>query len=151
MKPRYANWSRGTGQEAYGSLEEVGGGRRWEPGHGQGSPSHVYGSTGGYAPIVSVTNSLGLVIYATGPAISVVPLPTLNGSSLSKTNLVFTGINAIAGRTNYALMSTNLTLPRSQWTPMATNLWSGNGSFTFTVTNVVSPSVPKRFYMLQVP
>jgi uncharacterized repeat protein (TIGR03803 family) len=115
------------------------------------SPAHVYGSAGGYAPVVVVTNNLGLVIYATGPAISVVPLPTLKSSPLSKTNLIFTGSNGIAGRTNYVLMSTNLTLPRSQWTPVATNVWSGNGSFTFTLTNVVSPTVPRRFYLLQMP
>ena len=115
------------------------------------SPLHNYGSTGGYAPIVSVTNSLGLAIFATGPAISVVPLPTLKGGTLSKTSLVFTGTNGIAGFTNYVLMSTNLTLPRSQWTPVATNIWSVNGSFTVTVTNAVNKAASKQFYLLQVP
>ncbi len=83
------------------------------------SPAHVYGSVGGYAPIVIVTNNLGFTIYASGPAMSVVPAPSIKGSTLSKTNLFITGTNGIAGLTNYVLMSTNLTLPRSQWKPVA--------------------------------
>ena len=48
------------------------------------SPAHVYGSVGGYAPIVIVTNNLGFAIYASGPAISVVPHPASKAARCPK-------------------------------------------------------------------
>jgi hypothetical protein len=83
----------------------------------------------------------------------IVPAASANitGISLSGSNLVINGTNGIFGLTYYVLMTTNLALPGSQWTPVATNVWSANGNFSLTVTNAVSPSVPKQFYLLQVP
>jgi PKD repeat protein len=79
------------------------------------------------------------------------PSPGIAGISLSKTNLVLNGTNGFAGVKYYTLASTNLALPLSQWTPMATNVPGANGNFTLTLTNAVNRTVPKEFYILQVP
>jgi hypothetical protein len=47
------------------------------------------------------------------------------------------------------LTSRNLLLPFSQWTPVATNTPGVSGNFTITVTNTVTNSTPRRFYILQ--
>jgi hypothetical protein len=110
---------------------------------------------GTFAAIIPASPGAGLAwnpltLYTNGilAAIALTP-PTLTSISLSGTNLVINGNNAVSGLTCYVLMSTNLALPRSQWTPMATNVLSLNGSFSLTVTNTVNPSVPKQFYLLE--
>ena len=102
--------------------------------------------------------SFSLVDPATTPgsinlSIDVVPpkpQPAITNFSLSGTNLVLMGTNAVAGGTYYVLMSTNVAQPLSSWTVMSSNLWGGGASFMFTATNAVSPAVPQRFYILQV-
>ena len=79
------------------------------------------------------------------------PSPALTGSSVSQTNLVFSGSNGLAGIKYLVLASTNLALPRSQWTPVATNILGANGNYSFTVTNAVNKTATKEFYLLQVP
>jgi hypothetical protein len=115
------------------------------------NPSHVYSTTGVFSPGLIVTNSLGLTLAASGPAITVYPPLTLAGISLSGTNLMLNGANGVSGLKYSVLASTNLALPLSQWRPLATNTWSANGNFNLTVTNALNPSVPSRFYLLQVP
>jgi uncharacterized repeat protein (TIGR03803 family) len=78
-----------------------------------------------------------------------VPPPNLLGLTLSGTNLVLTGTNALPGETSVTLMSSNLTQPLTNWTPVATNVLNVTGSFTFTATNAVDPKAPRRFFILQ--
>ena len=75
--------------------------------------------------------------------------PTIVGISLSGTNLVINGSNGLSGGTYYTLMSTNVAQPLNQWSPIATNVLSADGNFTITATNAVNPTVPQRFYILQ--
>jgi autotransporter-associated beta strand protein len=75
--------------------------------------------------------------------------PILNGISLSGTNLVFNGTNAVAGRTYIVLTTTNLIQPLNQWLPVATNVPSVSGNFTFTATNAFNASSAQQFYLLQ--
>ncbi len=79
------------------------------------------------------------------------PFPSLAGLRLTGNNLALNGVNGVSGETYYLLMATNLALPASQWTPVATNVWNTNGNFSLTITNAVNRSVPKGFYLLQVP
>jgi PKD repeat protein len=127
----------------------------WSFGDGSKStnqnPAHAYTTVGGFSPGLVVTNSLGLTLAASGPSITVPPPPAITSISLSGTNLLLNGANAVSGLTFYVLASTNLALPLSQWTPVSTNLWSANGRFNLTVTNAVNPRVPQLFYLLQVP
>ena len=74
---------------------------------------------------------------------------SVSSIELSGTNLLLNGINGVSGGTYCVLMTTNLTLPLSQWTPVSTNVLSARGAFTITVTNTVSRSIPRRFYILQ--
>jgi hypothetical protein len=115
------------------------------------NPAHAYRATGIFSPGLTVTNSLGLTLAATGPVITVYPPLTVTGMSLSGTNLTLKGANSIFGLTYSVLAGTNLVQPLSQWTPLTTNTWNGNGNFMLIVTNALNPSVPKRFYLFKVP
>ena len=75
--------------------------------------------------------------------------PDIASFSLSGTNLVLNGTHGLSGGTYYVLTSTNLVQPLSQWMPVATNVLSASGNFTITVTDAVTPSLPQRFYILQ--
>jgi autotransporter-associated beta strand protein len=78
------------------------------------------------------------------------PKPVITTTTiLNGTNLVFSGTNGTVGATYYVLTSTNLVLPLSSWTPIFTNTFITGGAFS--VTNLISPSVPQRFYLLYVP
>jgi hypothetical protein len=76
-------------------------------------------------------------------------LPVILGLSLSGTNLVLNGSNGLSGGTYYTWMSTNVAKPLNQWSPIATNVLGAGGNFTITITNTVNPTVPQRFYILQ--
>jgi len=115
------------------------------------SPTHVYTSVGSFTPVLIAGNNLGTLFPGAGPSITVSPPPAVGVTSSSGTNLVINGSNGFSGITYYVLTSTNLGRPLSQWTPVATNTWSANGNFSLTVTNAVNPSVPKQFYVLQIP
>jgi PKD repeat protein len=127
----------------------------WSFGDGNAStnqnPTDVYANTGVFSPGLIVTNSLGLTLAATGPAITVYPPLTLSSIGLSGTNLTLSGANGISGLTYTVLASTNLMLPLSQWTPLVTNTWSANGAFSLTLTNALNPPAPSQFYLLEVP
>ena len=68
--------------------------------------------------------------------------------NLSGANLVVKGNNDFFGGSVVVWAGTNITMPLSQWTPVWTN-GLGSGNFTFTVTNVVEPTIPQRFFRLQ--
>ena len=85
--------------------------------------------------------------------ISVVPVsnppPGIRGLSMSGTDLVINGSNGQSGETYTTLMTTNFAELLSQWTPIATNVLGSDGNFTIMLTNVFSPGVHQRFYILQ--
>jgi hypothetical protein len=90
-------------------------------------------------------NSLISLMITSAPA----QPPVINTITLSGGNLVFSGTNGTQGNDYYVLASTNVALPRANWTILATNQFGVGGSFTFT--NVISPGLPQRFYLLQLP
>jgi len=75
--------------------------------------------------------------------------PDLGGASVEGANLALDGINGHAGDKFVTLTTTNLALAPSQWVRVATNTLGADGNFTITVTNTVSGTTPKRFYLLQ--
>ncbi len=79
--------------------------------------------------------------------VAVASAPRFGGITLSGTNLVVSGSNGIATGNYYLLTSTNVGLALTNWTRIATNAFDGSGNFKFT--NSVSPSVPQRFFLLQ--
>jgi PKD repeat protein len=127
----------------------------WSFGDGNTSaaqnPTNIYITAGPFSPGLIVTNSLGLTLSVPGPAISASGLLGFASVSLSGTNLTISGSNGISGLPYTVMTSTNLNLPLSQWTPLVTNAWISNGPFSLTLTNVLNPSVPSRFYLLEAP
>jgi hypothetical protein len=77
------------------------------------------------------------------------PRPSITRISVSGTNLTVTGTNGLSTGTYYLLACTNLGPPLSQWARVATNTLWANGNFSFVASNAVSPSMPRRFYALQ--
>jgi len=75
--------------------------------------------------------------------------PSLDGVSLSGTDLILAGSNGVSGETCYVLMSPSMQAPLIQWRPVATNLLSTSGNFSITVTNTVDAQTPQRFYLLK--
>jgi hypothetical protein len=53
--------------------------------------------------------------------------------------------------TDFRLGSVWFDLPLSQWTPISTNTWGANGPFSLTLTSILNPPAPSRFYLLRVP
>jgi autotransporter-associated beta strand protein len=77
------------------------------------------------------------------------PAPRFGSITLAGTNLVISGSDGRAAGDYYVLTSTNVALPLTNWTRIATNVFDGSGDFSFT--NSVSPSVPSRFFLLELP
>lgn len=75
--------------------------------------------------------------------------PVINATVFSSGSLVFRGTNGAANGNYYVLSSTNVTTPLANWTTIATNSFDAAGGFS--VTNVVSPGTPRRFYRLKLP
>ena len=82
-------------------------------------------------------------------ATAAVPRPVITSFSYDGASLILSGTNGIAGNTYYVLASTNVAAPLSNWEPVFTNQFEANG--VFSVTNAVSPAIPARFYLLQLP
>jgi hypothetical protein len=76
------------------------------------------------------------------------PAPGISSLSLAGANLVFNVANNITNGVLIVLMSTNISLPLTNWTAVATNI-VGGGSASITATNVVLPSAPGQFFVLQ--
>jgi hypothetical protein len=74
--------------------------------------------------------------------------PVITGIAVSGPTLTVTATNGPANGTFVLLKSTDVTLGRSQWTPVLTNSFDANGAVNLS-TNVVNPSTPRQFYILQ--
>lgn len=72
--------------------------------------------------------------------------PVISSVSVKGGNFILSGTNSTAGVTYCLWSSTNPALPVLNWTAEATNTFSGN---SFSFTNPISPSAPKKFYLLQ--
>jgi autotransporter-associated beta strand protein len=94
-------------------------------------------------------NTNSMAVLGTLSVVSL-PRPGITSMSLSGTNLVLTGTNAVAGRPYLVLSSTDVTLPLNQWTPLSTNTFGAAGNFSITATNAVDPLAAQKFYALQV-
>ncbi|HTY88372.1 MAG TPA: autotransporter-associated beta strand repeat-containing protein [Candidatus Acidoferrum sp.] len=75
--------------------------------------------------------------------------PIITTNYLRGTNLVFGGTGGAATITYNVLSSTNVAAPLSSWKPIFTNTFNTSGGFL--VTNPIVPSVPQRYYLLNVP
>jgi fibronectin-binding autotransporter adhesin len=90
------------------------------------------------------TNNLAvdgtLSVVSTQPAIQSV---VLNGMNLEVGGTFGTGSGQY-----YVLASTNAALPATSWTRIATNSFDAG---TFNFTNAITPGVPQRYFLLQLP
>ena len=112
----------------------------------------VSGSTlyaGGYFTTAG-TNLSANVAEALLPGAPVLQ-PSITNVSITGTSLLLSCANGASGQTYYVLSSTNLSLPLKQWTPVATNTLTASGSFAIVVPNIVSPSNPQRYCVLEMP
>jgi fibronectin-binding autotransporter adhesin len=73
--------------------------------------------------------------------------PTITSTKASGGNLIFSGTGGTTNGTYYVLTSTNLATPLTNWTTNSTSTFDGAGAFS--VTNAISPTVPKQFYIIQ--
>jgi autotransporter-associated beta strand protein len=71
--------------------------------------------------------------------------PYLSKISVSGTNVIISGTNAVPGQTYNVLASTNLA--SGQWIPISTNTFS---SSVFSITNPVNGNVPQSFYRMKI-
>jgi autotransporter-associated beta strand protein len=80
-----------------------------------------------------------------------VPTPVINSVILQDngTNLVFSGTNGTADCAYSVLSSTNLMTPLANWVLQASGTFSGTGGFSYT--NIITPGVPMRFFILRIP
>jgi hypothetical protein len=65
------------------------------------------------------------------------------------TNLILNGTGGTPTWTYYLLASTNVSLPLSSWSAVQTGFFDGAGNFQ--LTNGTDPTLPQRFYILQMP
>jgi hypothetical protein len=80
--------------------------------------------------------------------ITVIPTPTF-GVVKSGTNLVLSGAGGAAGGTFRVLSTTNIIVPLANWTNQFNGTFDGSGHFS--VTNVITPAVPQRYFIMQAP
>ena len=99
----------------------------------------------GQAWNISALNTTGTI-----KVVSSVSTPPKFGSvAISTGNIVISGSNGVASSQYYVLASTNLPLAATNWTRIATNTFDATGHFIFT--NSLTPPLPQRFYLLQLP
>ena len=79
----------------------------------------------------------------------IVTQPKFNVVASASGQLIMTGSGGSANGTYYILDSTNLNLPLNLWTRIATNQFDSSGNFNFT--NAISATVPRQYYILQLP
>ena len=92
----------------------------------------------------SALNTTG-TISVSGSAIA----PKFGSVTLSGNNLIMSGSNGVPSGTYYVRASANVALPLSTWPRIATNTFDVNGNFIFT--NVITPSIPQRFFVTELP
>jgi hypothetical protein len=79
---------------------------------------------------------------------TLIAAPTITSFGVNGATLTLTAANGPANGPFVLLQSGDVTTPRSQWTPVLTNSFDGSG-FVSLSTNVVNPSNPRQFYILQ--
>ncbi len=111
--------------------------------------------SGSFSSIVPATPGSGLAWNTTqlnAGIISVVAAasqPAISYTAVSGGSLIFGGTNGTANGTYYVLTSTNVATPLANWTPLLTNSFDANGAFS--VTNGISPTTARQFYLLKLP
>jgi autotransporter-associated beta strand protein len=89
-----------------------------------------------------------LAVDGTIQVVSVtVPHPVITTATLVGTNLVLHGTNGVAGGPFNVRSSTNVAAPLSTWVVEQSGVYDGSGNFN--VTNAITNSIPKKFYILQ--
>ena len=76
------------------------------------------------------------------------PSPHFTSISVNGTTLTLTGTGGAAGAPYVLLQTTNLASPLADWVPALTNNFDSSGNLNLS-TNIVNPSTPRTFYMLQ--
>jgi hypothetical protein len=75
--------------------------------------------------------------------------PQITSATIAGSSLIMSGTNGAPYGKYYVLASTNLSVPLENWMILATYYFDGAGAFSFT--NAMDPSLPQRFYLLQLP
>jgi hypothetical protein len=96
---------------------------------------------GGGSFRLSTNNSSLLLSFA--------PPPNIIVAGITAGAFTIGGDNGVPNAIYYVLSSTNLTLPLSAWTRVATNTFDSAGNFSFS--QPVDPTLPQRFFTIQVP
>ncbi len=81
--------------------------------------------------------------------VSAAQLPLITGFSLSGTNLVIQGTNALGGNVFTLVTTTNILSPLSQWAPAGSGTFAG--PMTFSNTFPVNPANRQSYYSIKVP
>jgi autotransporter-associated beta strand protein len=114
------------------------------------------------APATSVTvtgsglvpgNSASLSVSGGSVIMTVVAAPTkpaFTSFKVSGTTLMITATNGTTNGNYVLLESTNLSLPLTNWIPVLTNSFDGSGDINLS-TNIVNPTIPQEFYIIQNP
>jgi fibronectin-binding autotransporter adhesin len=107
-----------------------------------------------FATIIPATPGTGQAwdtsaLRTTGTIKVVGTTPPTIGIAVLGASIVFSGSNGGASNTYYLLASTNVSVPLTNLSRIATNTFDGTGHFAFT--NSLSPSMPQRFFRLQLP
>ena len=84
---------------------------------------------------------------ATSYALRVVTGPTFGASSVSGTNVVFTGSDGMPGSNYVVLTSTNVALPLTNWTILSTNTFNAVGDFQFT--NKITSATKQQYFVIR--
>jgi uncharacterized repeat protein (TIGR03806 family) len=87
---------------------------------------------------------------AAGSTYTIIATPPLRitGIKVSGQTLMLTAANGSTNGVYYLLTSTNVKTPLNQWTRVLTNQFDGSGNLNLS-TNILNPSDPQRFFLLQ--
>ena len=110
--------------------------------------------TGSFSAIVPSTPGTGLAwdtsqLTVDGTLKVALPRPTIGSIIASGGSVIISGSGGPANGSYYVLASTNVGLPLTNWVSIATNTFNGSGNFNFSTP--IDPSLPRRFFVLQVP
>jgi hypothetical protein len=114
---------------------------------------NYFGGTVGEYTLSGATINTSLITglnHPFGIAIGPPSPPDLTSISVNGSTLKITAINGQPGGTFTLLESTSPLLPLAQWAPALTNTFGSTGSLNLS-TNIVNPSNPCEYYILEVP
>jgi autotransporter-associated beta strand protein len=110
--------------------------------------------TGSFASITPATPGAGLAWDLSQLNIGFINVvasggsgPVIGSTTVSGSNLIFSGTGGSPNTGFYVLSTTNITTAVTNWSVISTNSFDNTGAFN--LTNAVSPGVPKRFFMLK--